>query len=67
MARKRTLKGDRPDLPRYVPKSKGRCGVTRSGKSLGGCGEPVYKRPVRYKKAVWHTMCLIDAIREGKV
>jgi len=45
-------------VPTYVPKSKGVC---------GGCGQPVYKRPVRYKGSVWHSVCLVKAVREGKV
>lgn len=55
-----------PPVPRYVPKSKGDCGVSPSGERLG-CGKPVYKRPVNYKNMVWHGTCLVKSAKDGKV
>lgn len=65
MGRKKEMRY--PEVPTYVPKSKGNCGVNRSGRNLGGCGEPVYKSPVRHKNAVWHSSCLVEAARQRKV
>jgi hypothetical protein len=51
-----------PNVPRYVPKKRGVC-----PEHLGGCGRPVYKGYVRYKGHYWHTICLVQAVKEGKV
>lgn len=57
-------------MVRYVPKSRGNCGAPTekdpSPHEVLGCGEPVYKSPVRYKGRIWHAFCLSQAIKEGK-
>ncbi len=67
LARTRTFKGNRPPMPKYSPKSRGRCGITKDGKDLGGCGGDVCKGATRYKGAVWHTKCLVEATKSGNV
>jgi hypothetical protein len=42
----------------YKPKSRGNCGY---------CDEPVYKNAVRYKGRVFHSVCVVQAAKEGKI
>jgi hypothetical protein len=50
--------GRKREMPRYVPKSRGNC---------PRCGQPVYKGYTRYKGHYWHSVCLVNAARNGEV
>jgi len=55
MPRPKSLEG-----MRYRPKSRGNCGYSK-------CGKPVYKNAVRYGNKVYHSRCVVLAVREGEV
>lgn len=44
----------------YTPKSRGKCGYSK-------CRKPVYKNAVRYKGKVYHSTCIVKAVKEGEV